>query len=267
MRALIIAFGLLSGGCAEAISEPDAAALDVPDAVEIVDTPTTREEFLAELLPLPKGPISIDYAVQGPGGIDGTMRVVMAEGGRRRETWSLQMPMPAGDTVAIKGSTIVTPDHTWTDAAEGSATIRARSLGKLADAYLQADDDTQRAITKNVRTWHHEIEQGRRAHPGAQDTMLGQSCLRSRVAGQSLCVWEAAGLPLEYRSETFSLQATQIHTAFALPSDAFDVPEGAQVTASARDFDPTGALARVADGDLAQIIAVLQPSLRLPDPS
>lgn len=259
--------GLLGGGCAETVVEPDASALEVPDAVEIIDVPSTRDEFLAELIPLPEGPITIDYDVHGPGGIAGTMHVVLAEGGRRRENWSLKMPLPTGEVVAIEGAAIVTPDHEWNDAAEGAATMHALGLGGLADAYLAADEATRGSAIEHVRAWHQEIASGRQEHPGTRETVLGRPCLRSRVAGQSLCVWEDAGLPLAYRSDAFSLEATRIETRATLADDEFEIPAGAQSIASSEVFDPAAALEKVASGDLAQIIAVLQPSLRLPQPA
>ncbi len=265
MKARLATVGLvLLVACADAPVEPREPMLEVPDAVEIDDLPPTRDAFLAELAPLPEGPVSVTYQVSGPGGMTGTLTVIAAEGARRREQWSLSLPVTGAEAVAIDGASIQTPDALWTDAAEGSAALQALPLGRLADAYLALDASTRAAVVEHVRGWHDEVSRGREAHPGAVDAVLGQACLRTRNAGQSLCVWEAAGLPLEYRSEVFMMVATEIRRGIELPSGTFDLPTGGQRATGAVDaFDPAASLKRLADGDLAEVASLLQPGLRV----
>ncbi len=262
---LAIAFGLGMSGCAEAPAAFDPPDLEVPDQVEIIDVSATREEFLAELAPLPWSAVAIDYDVQGPGGISGTLSIWMTEGARRKETWSLTMPMPDAEPARIEGAAIQTPDWSWTDAVEGSAVQRAVNLGRLADAYLELETSQQIEVTEQVRRWHAELRRGRKAHPGRVAAVLGQECLQTQSAGQSLCVWEATGLPLEFRSEAFTLVARAIDTEFALPEAAFSIPAGAQRAADAEaSFDAAKSLQKLAEGDLAEVAVLLQPGLRLP---
>ncbi|MEM6289859.1 MAG: hypothetical protein AAGA54_01295 [Myxococcota bacterium] len=265
MKVRLATVGLmLLMACADAPVQSSEPTLEVPDAVEIDDLPQTREAFLAELAPLPEGPVSVTYQVSGPGGMTGTLTVLAAEGARRHEQWSLLLPMAGAEPVRIEGASIQTPDLLWTDAVEGSAALQALPLGRLADAYFDLEPQTRASVTKHVRGWHDEVSRGSAAHPGAVDAVLGQACLRTRNAGQSLCVWETTGLPLEYRSEVFVMVATEIQRGVEAPADAFEVPAGGQQATGSNDaFDPAESLKRLADGDLAEVASLLQPSLRV----
>jgi len=249
--------------CARSPAESSEPDLTLPDAVEIDDYPTTPEALCAEFAPLPGGPVAVEYDVQGPGGMAGTMIVTLAEGGRRAESWSLTMPTDESP-VQIRGAAIVTTDLAWTDAAEGSAQTVPLPLGQLAGAFFELDAATQHRIIDHVRTWHHEVGAGRSAHPGNQDAVAGQPCLRSRTAGQSLCVWERTGLPLEYRSEAFSVVATDVRHDVEVDADTFRIPAGAPRKADAvQDHDVEASLEKLAAGDLAELPGLLQPRLRV----
>ncbi len=251
--------------CAQPAAESGELDLAVPDAVEIDDYPTSTDALFAEFAPLPGGPVAIDYVVEGPGGMVGTMTVTVAAGGRRAEAWSLEMPMPGRDSpIEIRGAAIQTPAMAWTDAAEGSAETVALPLGRIGEAFFELDASTQHAIVDHVRTWHAEVEHGRALHPGTVDAVAGQDCLRTQTAGQSLCVWESAGLPLEYRSQAFSVVATAIRSDVSVDETTFQIPGGAQAKADVlQTFDVGASLEKLAAGDLAELPGLMHPRLRI----
>ena len=259
----LLSFVAVLAGCAQPPAESSEPDLAIPDAVEIDDYPQTAEALYAEFAPLPN-PVRIEYSVSGPGGMDGTMTVTVAEGARRAESWVLTMPMPGGDPVQIRGAAVHTPEVSWTDAAEGAAERVEVPLGKVGAAYFSMDAETQHAVVDHIRTWHEEVERGRAAHPGAVDAVAGKACLRSRTAGQSLCVWEATGLPLEYRSEAFTLVAVDVQEGVELSEDTFRIPAGGQRKADAsHEFDAEESLKKLASGDLAELPVLVQPRLRV----
>ncbi len=250
--------------CAQPPAESSEPDLTVPDAVEIDDYPGSPRDLFAEFDPMPGGAVTVEYAVTGPGGMAGTMTVTAAAGARRAEQWSLSMPMPGAEAVEIRGASIQTPAQSWTDAAEGSAELVALPLGRVGQRFFSLDVDTQHAIVDHVRTWHTEVLQGRQAHPGTMDAVAGRPCLRSQTAGQSLCVWEQTGLPLEYRSEAFTLVATEVLEGVLVDETTFEIPGGAQRKADALEaFDVKKSLEKLAAGDLAELPGLLQPRLRL----
>lgn len=251
--------------CAQPAAEPSGPDLVVPDAVEIDDYPADADALYAEFAPLPGGPVAVEYEVKGPGGMEGTMTVVVAEGLRRAETWTLVMPMPEGETMQIEGAAIQTAAMSWTDAAEGSAETVPLPLGRIGEAFFELDTDTQHAVINHVRTWHREVARGREVHPGAVDSVAGQPCLRTQTAGQTLCVWETTGLPLDYRSEAFSVVATSVRREVNVDDDTFAIPGGAPLKADAlQTFDVDASLRTLASGNLAELPSLLQPRLRVP---
>lgn len=250
--------------CAQPPAESSEPDLAIPDAVEIDDYPRSAEALYAEFAPLPGGPFAVDYDVRGPGGMEGTMTVVVAEGARRRETWTLRMPVIGDEPMEIRGAAIQTPAMSWTDAAEGSAERVPLPLGRIGDAFFDLDAPTQHAIIDNVRTWHEEVAHGRALHPGTVDAVAGTSCLRTVTAGQSLCVWERTGLPLEYRSEAFTVVASRVREGVSVDDAAFEIPDGTPLKADAlQTFDVGASLEKLAGGDLAELPGLLQPRLRI----
>ena len=236
----------------------------MPDAVEIDDYPADADALYAEFAPLPGGPVAVDYVVKGPGGMEGTMTVIVAEGSRRAESWTLEMPMPDGERMQIEGTAIQNAGTSWTDAAEGSAESVPLPLGRIGDAFFELDRDTQHAIVDHVRTWHREVARGREAHPGAVDSVAGQRCLRTQTAGQTLCVWERTGLPLEYRSEAFAVMATSVRVGVEVDDHTFEIPAGAPMKPDAlQTFDVDASLRTLASGNLAELPSLLQPRLRV----
>ena len=250
--------------CAQPPAELSEPELTVPDAVEIDDYPASPQALFAEFAPMPGGAVSIEYAVTGPGGMSGTMTATVAQGARRAEHWSLSMPMPGAEAVQIRGASVQTPALSWTDAAEGSAELVALPLGRIGEQFFSLDVQTQHAIVDHVRTWHEEVARGREVHPGSMDAIAGQACLRTQTAGQSLCVWEHTGLPLEYRSEAFTLVATEVREGAVVDETTFQIPTGGQRKADALEaFDVKQSLEKLAAGDLAELPGLLQPRLRV----
>jgi len=250
--------------CAQPSAESSEPELTVPDAVEIDDYPASPQALFEEFAPMPGGAVTIEYTVSGPGGMSGTMSVTAAQGARRAEHWSLSMPMPGAQAIEIRGASIQTPALSWTDAAEGSAELVALPLGRVGEGFFLLDVSTQHAIVDHVRTWHEEVARGRESHPGSIDAVADKPCLRSQTAGQSLCVWEDTGLPLEYRSQAFTLVATKVVEGVTVDESTFRIPEGAQRKADSRAaFDVEKSLEKLAAGDLAELPGLLQPRLRV----
>jgi hypothetical protein len=262
-----LAFATLATLATLACDDP-APAGDMPlvplgDAARPAEVAITRDAFLAELSPLPSDALLVVYDVEGPGGLDGTLEVMLRPGGWRRENWSLALPV-AGDRVELTGTTIQTPDAIYVDGPEGRDARRI-GIGALADAWLDLDPDTQHAVIDGLRRMH-ERRTGARPPDASTETVLGLPCRAERIAAQDVCMWEAAGLPLRASGGGFHLEAIRVQldpdlgaTAFAIPADVTPV----------RDPDPVApgaALVALAEGRPADIAAWLHPGLRLPGP-
>lgn len=243
---------------------PDFPELQPPDSVTVIDVPESREAFLAELAPLPHASVSIAYEVTGPGGMHGTLELLAAPGGYRRETWSLSLPTAVGEPIAIAGSAIQTPDRSWTDAVEGAAVLSDVPLGAIADAYAKLDPQARRDITSTLRRFHADLAAGRRARPGNRARVQDRDCLVTRVAAHRLCVWEETGLPLQYTGAAFDVVAQRIEIDAPIPDGAFELPPGGQRAPEQTALDPAKSLERLAAGDVAELAILLQPGLRLP---
>ena len=259
-----IALSLLLG-CEAAESEPpDFAELEPPERVVVVDAPETREAFLLELAPMPVGAVRIAYDVTGPGGMVGSLEVLAAAGGFRRETWTLELPTAAGDPIPIAGSTIVTPDRSWTDAVDGPAVVRELPLGPIADAYVKLPSTARSDVASTLRRFHSELAEARRTRPGTRAEVLGRDCLVTRVAAHRVCVWEETGLPLQYTGAAFDIVAHDIETDVALPERAFELPADGKHATDDPALDAGKSLERLAAGDVAELAVLLQPGLRPP---
>ncbi len=232
----------------------------------------SAEQFLGELAPLPAPSLLVVYRMEGPSGLRGTLEVMARPGGFRRENWTVQVPTgdAAGSTLAeVRGTTIQTPARAWT-ALEGTpGRVFDAPLAGLADAYLMLPADRRAAVVDRLREWHDGLRRAREEHPGRLDVVAGQPCLQTRLAGQNLCVWEEAGLPLRYQGAEFSLVATHIDLEPGLSPNAFRLPPeaaDAQACPTGERFrlDPMATLQSVAEGELALLAAVLSPGIRLP---
>jgi hypothetical protein len=258
----------LLAGCGQvpATAPADFSDLTASPAAEKLDAPTTRETFLAELAPLPHDAVRIEYDVTGPGGMVGTLDLLAAPGGRRRESWSLTLARAHADPIAIKGGAVQTADRAWTDAVDGAAVVRRVPLGPIADAYLRLPDLARVKVMASLRRYHAELAAARATHRGERETVNGQSCLLTRVAGHDLCIWEETGLPLRYQGMTFTILARAITLDGDVDAAAFALPPGG--TRAADDdtvFDAASSLERLAEGDAAELGRILQPGLRFAD--
>ncbi|MBL4684149.1 MAG: hypothetical protein JKY37_06145 [Nannocystaceae bacterium] len=264
-RILSLALVSMTLACA---SEPAAVVSDLALLATATSSaaerlPQTREEFLRTLSPLPFDAVRVTYAVQGPGGLAGTLEILLASGGRRRESWTLALPLPGGDVRTIAASAVQTADYIWTGTGEFLEVDRA-PLGALADAYLKLPEDERRRVVESLDAFRSRVSWARVDAPGPGREVLGMPCLETRLAAQELCIWEATGLPLDYRGNAFAMQATTIETDARIPEGAFSAPMDVQRNAPAPDLDPAESLSRLARQDYGELGPLLHPGLRLP---
>ncbi len=268
--------GLVLGSLALVACGGDARTQRKSEAVQgaigqTQDPPSTREEFLAALAPLPGPRVRIVYDVDGPGTLAGTLEVLATPGGFRRENWSLSRATGAGEPTQTRGTTIQTPDRLWS-ALDGEPGIEARSpIGAVADAYLSLDAGDRLKATESLRRWQADLARARVEHPGDTATVADQTCLRMRVAAQELCLWEQTGLPLEYRGAEFSVTATRVELEAEFDLEAFTFPADAQRARTVElperlRVEPRASVDALANGDYASLAIVLTPGLRLPLP-
>jgi hypothetical protein len=231
--------------------------------------PDTEVAFLELLAPLPGAGVRIVYDVDGPGSLDGTLEVLARPGGFRRENWTLTRPSAGGEPSRLQGSTIQTPRHSWAGVDGEAGTKSDSPLQGLAQAYMSLEPKARAAAVENLRQWHADLRKARTEHPGDVREVAGTACLQMRIAAQDLCLWEEAGLPLEYRGSEFTVIASRIERdvaiddiAFVLPAEAADaqfVPLPAGF-----DLDPATSISALVEGDFGPLAAVLTPGLRMP---
>jgi hypothetical protein len=260
--AFVLLLATLAFGCAQPDDTP-TSALELPAPSRPM--PTTREEFLAELSPLVSDPLLVVYAVQGPGGIAGTLEVMARRGGWRRENWSIAIDV-AGEPMTLGGSTIQTPDAIFVEGPEGRSAATA-SLGALADAWLARDQQTQRRVVATIRAHHDRLAAADEGESRPVESVLGVECRATRMAGQDLCMWHAAGLPLRYEGGGFSLQAIAIDRAPQLGGSAFTIPPDVTALPDPQAIDAGAALDSLADGAMPRVATWLIAGLRWPDPT
>lgn len=264
MRPHVVALAVLAAACdapaSELAIETEASAAPIAEALPI---PDTREGFLRELAPLPSDAVQVSYEVEGPGGLSGTLEVLLQPGGLRREHWILDLPVPGGESESIEGESIQTSDFAWTG-APSRWTVERAPFGALADGYLGLAAEDRRAVIDSIRSFRDRLADARREHPGNAEEILGVSCLAVRLAAQELCVWEETGLPLRYAGNAFTLRALAIDLDPAIDAEAFAVPSDVEHAAPAPDLDPQASLQRLAERNYAELGPLLHPGLRLP---
>ncbi len=186
--------------------------------------PGNAPEFLRALQPFPAPNLRLHYTMAGPGGLRGELTIDTAEGGFRRQEWSMTAKGMDGDTAMTRGLTIETPRWKWTR-GEGDAPARfvVRPLDLIARGYVAKSPAVRRAIFATIRQWHEDLRRSRLEHPGDTELVAGETCLRTRVAAQTLCLWEASALPLRYESAEFTLQVTEIQRPASVPADLYHV--------------------------------------------
>lgn len=239
------------------------------------ELPTDEAAFLALLAPLPGGAeaIEIHYRVEGPdvdgrpadAALAGEMSVALGPGGVRRDRWELRSN--AGDAyLRAAGSRIVTPDQIWTAPAGQPGTIVDHHLGGLARAYLERGAEDQAKIVAGIETWRRTLAEQRERAAGERDEILGVSCLRTRLAGQNVCMWEETGALLEYQGSAFEIEAERIDRAPQLPDDTFVLPpissQAERETRDAPDYDAI--LDDIIAGSYAKLSTLIYASATLP---
>lgn len=235
------------------VPAPDPALPDVAAALR--STPDDRAGVLVELAPLPDPAIVAVYDVHGPGGLVGTLEILAATGGLRRENWNLRLPV-AGRDVELTGSRVRTPDAVWQarDGAPGRV-VPAR-LGTVADAIVALDPTLRTRVVDEIRTWRAELSAAQREHPGDVEMIAGLPCVRVPVGAGDVCTWEDTGLPLRYAGPSFTVVAKHVDRDAVLGASAFAIPADA-ARVDAPPFDVLAPVAAVAKGDRAAIAALV----------
>ncbi len=258
---------LLGSGCdrSEASSAPDptepwvlapglASATPVGSEAPI---PTDATSVLVELAPIPGDAVVIVYDVIGPAGLSGSLEVLAARGGYRRDNWVLTLPLPEGPR-EIRGSAVQTPEFVWRAEGETAGTVEPGRMLAVAEAIAALDPVLRGAVIDQVRLWHGELAVARAQDPGEQETIAGVSCVRVRAGGGEVCTWEEAGLPLRYDGATFSIVAAHVEHSAQLGMHAFDIPSDAARTPLVAERHEVGPqLVAIAAGDRAALLRLL----------
>ncbi len=260
-RALFLAsqLAIASTACSPPANAPDRTVLLSPGALAQTEipVPSDRDGILAELAPLPASTIVIVYQATGPAGLHGTLESIATVGGFERQNWNLSLTLPDG-VRAITGSVVRTPDELWRASGDDVGQVEAAPLGTVADAILRRSIEQRERIVAEIRAWRLELEQARDEAPGQRERIAGIECLRVRVGGGEVCTWEQARMPLRYGGSVFSLRATHVSTGDSIGASAFEIPPLAERLPARVRADLDQRLTRVADGDRAELVRLLE---------
>lgn len=238
------------------VTWPEALASGVR-AVDRGPLPDDAAGILRELAPIPGGATVVVYDVVGPAGLSGTLEVLAAEGGMRRDNWTISLPLPTGAR-EIRGSSITTPDAIWRAEGDDAGVVEPGRLRGVADAIAALDPTTRTSVLTQIRSWRDDLDRARAEDPGEQDTIAGVPCVRVRAGGGEVCTWEEAGLPLRYDGSAFSIVATHVEHDAQLGPHAFDIPAmAARAPSMTSSKDPHAQLVAIAAGDRAALLRVL----------
>jgi hypothetical protein len=206
---------------------------------------------------MPEHAVVIVYDVTGPAGMSGSLELLAAEGGLRRENWTITLPLADGPR-EIRGSAVHAPDAVWRAEGEDVGVVTPARLGSIADAIVALPAGERERVIAAVRTWRAELAAASAQDPGARETIAGIDCVRVRAGGGEVCTWEVAGLPLRYDGPAFSVVATHVELGASLGEHAFDIPPtAAHVPMAAARREWGTALAAIASGDRAEIMRLL----------
>jgi hypothetical protein len=234
------------------VSSDGAAAV----AAAFADIPDDRTEVLAELAPVPGGAVVIVYDIAGPAGISGSLELLIAEGGYRRDNWRVSLPLPDG-TREIRGSRVHTPELLWRGDDDDDGYASVAQLGASAAAIAELAPESRARVIAEIRGWRRELARARAEDPGTQDRIADIACTRVRAGAGEVCSWEELGVPLRYQGVAFTVTARHVERGARLGPSAFEIPAGAVRVASA-DLNPPR-LAAIAAGDRAEILRLLRP--------
>jgi hypothetical protein len=248
--------------------EPPQGSVAPPAAVPPARLPETRDEVLERVLPVPGGRVVVVYELVGEQGLSGSLEVLVASGGWRRENWVLRLP-PATDGATpreTRGTTIQTPDGLWTGVGTSRVRGRAVALGRLAEELLARPPAQQREIFASIAAWREALERGSGRSGEPSREVAGRRCAEIRVAAQRLCLWEATGLPLAYEGPALRATALRIDEGAALAGDAFAVGSTPATLDPGEPFDTGVLLDELAVGRWERLATLVQPGFRPPDP-
>lgn len=187
--------------------------------------PDDEASVLAELAPMPDGPVELRYRITGPGGLVGELVVLQKPGGWRSERWT----MTTGEgQLEVSGRTIATPRVLWSATGEQPGEQSEARLGALADAWLALPVERQDAALTHLRAWRAELAKSRLEAPGEVETIQGIGCVKMRIAAQNLCLWEAPGLLMRYEGAAFELLVTSVTRNPSVPDGEFELPAQAK---------------------------------------
>ena len=247
--------------------EPGSTADEGVEPVATSRGPATGEAFLEALLPVPGDSLVVVYDVKGEAGLGGSLELMVAKGGLRRENWDLRVTTGPEKVTNLRGTTVQTPEQIWTSVDDDVGAVTPVFLGSLARAYAESEPSRRKAAFTAIHGWRQALALARQEHPGETRTIAGETCLWQRVAAQTLCIWEEAGVPLRYEGPAMTLEAIRIDREPSLAADAFEVPPGAREVPAGEPLpEASGILDALAKGDASSLALVLQPGFRPPAP-
>ena len=268
---LVAAVVLFVGaGC----KQRSSAQLDGVAALEFEETttpvPEDADAFLRALLPQPHAQLHVTYAVEGAGGTTGALEVWIAEGGLRKEAWTVRFgqmaPSDAPMLRTVSGVMVQTPTTMYERVGDAPAMQVEVPLRELGEAWMALPVARRRAAFTELARWYADRDRAIAASQTPSRTVAGHTCAVRRVAGQSLCVWEAAGLLLAYQGEAFTIEATQVEIAEAVDPTIFTAPslDGTGPVGVDPRFPSAGTmLAALEAGDMELLSPLLHPGLRV----
>jgi hypothetical protein len=198
---------------------------------------------LHELAPVPSGALVIVYDIEGPAGIRGTLEILLADGGRRRDNWHVTIPLEDGAR-EITGSRVRTPELHWHADGDAVGRVQPSTLAATASAIAALDPIARDRVLDELARWKSEL-----------------AIARARAGGGEVCTWEELGVPLRYAGPAFRVVARHIETGATLGPHAFDVPADAIVDAPAPPQPDAPQLSAILAGDRAAIVRLLRPEL------
>jgi hypothetical protein len=258
----------LTGGCSDKRTAPEISLADLEPTPAAIHVPREEQVFLEALFPQQRAQIKVSYGLEGAGGMTGSLEVWTAAGGRRREVLRATIGSASASTLSkVEGLTIQGPGGIFR--ATGSDDLGTRSSApydRLAEAWSNLPDSRRAKALENVREWHALRTEAVTSKPGEQREIAGHQCTQTRLAGQSICLWEQEGVVLAYESEAFTLMALRVEVANAVEPVHFSVPANEGVAADPVSdelkAETTALLAAIEGGDMDTLAPLLHPGFR-----
>lgn len=217
-------------------------------------------DLLTLLDPLPFATLDVEYQIEGPAGLTGTMRWRAVDGGYRRSDWKLAL---ANEQPPTTGGHVETPAHAWRwQQSDGTRPTFEQPVPRnweaLQAAFADSPPATRRAVAATVRKWQRAIATG--ASHATTVTVLGKPCrIVERPEGVRACLWH--GVALRYELGGLTVTAHTLRTDADIDPMVFDLPDQLPL-AIADPPEVPALLARLAAGDwadLPNLTLALQP--------